>query len=39
MDSGANPYETPPGYYLVFLSDGNGIPSKARTIRINPVAG
>ncbi len=33
----ANPYETPPGYYLVFLIDGNGTPSKARTIRINPI--
>lgn len=33
----ANPYETPPGYYMVFLIDNDGTPSKAKIIRINPV--
>ena len=32
----ANAYETPPGYYMVFIFDSAGTPSKARMIRINP---
>lgn len=32
----SNPYETPPGYYMVFVIDDEGTPSKARMIRINP---
>jgi hypothetical protein len=32
----ANPYETPPGFYMVFVIDANGTPSKAKLIRINP---
>ena len=31
-----NPYDTPPGYYMVFIIDGDGTPSKAKMIRINP---
>lgn len=32
----SNAYETPPGYYMVFILDKAGTPSKARMIRINP---
>jgi len=32
----ANAYDTPPGYYMVFIFDHAGTPSKARMIRINP---
>ncbi|MGE0801160.1 MAG: galactose oxidase-like domain-containing protein [Lautropia sp.] len=32
----SNRFETPPGYYLVFALNGNGTPSIARIIRINP---
>ena len=32
----ANAYETPPGYYMVFVIDDAGTPSRARMIRINP---
>jgi hypothetical protein len=32
----SNAYETPPGYYMVFIIDRAGTPSKARMIRINP---
>ena len=32
----ANPYETPPGYYMVFIINDHGTPSKAKMIRINP---
>ncbi len=32
----ANAYETPPGYYMVFVIDSAGTPSHARMIRINP---
>jgi len=27
--------DTPPGYYLMFVLDGNGVPSHARMLRIN----
>ncbi|MGE0797263.1 MAG: galactose oxidase-like domain-containing protein [Lautropia sp.] len=33
----ANPYLTPPGYYMVFIINQQGVPSKAKMIRINPV--
>jgi hypothetical protein len=32
----SNAYETPPGYYMVFVIDSAGTPSQARMIRINP---
>ena len=32
----SNKYETPPGFYMVFIINGNGTPSKAKMIRINP---
>ncbi len=31
-----NVYETPPGFYMVFVIDQNGTPSMARMIRVNP---
>lgn len=34
----ANPYDTPPGYYMVFIFDDQGTPSKAKMIRINPAS-
>lgn len=35
----ANPYLTPPGYYMAFIIDDKGTPSRARMIRINPANG
>ncbi len=32
----ANPYETPPGFYLAFLLDAQGVPSEAQIFRIEP---
>src|SRR5690606_26741 len=32
----SNAYETPPGYYMVFIIDRAGTPSEARMIRIDP---
>ncbi|MGE0310182.1 MAG: galactose oxidase-like domain-containing protein [Lautropia sp.] len=32
----ANPYETPPGFYMIFVLDTNGVPSEAKIVRINP---
>jgi hypothetical protein len=32
----ADPNLCPPGYYLLFLLDGAGVPSVARTLRIDP---
>jgi hypothetical protein len=32
----ANQYETPPGFYMIFLINQRGTPSKAKMIRINP---
>jgi hypothetical protein len=34
----ANTFETPPGYYLLFLINGQGVPSEAAMVRMN-VAG
>lgn len=34
----ANQYETPPGYYMAFIINANGTPSKAKIIRINPAS-
>lgn len=31
-----NPYDTPPGYYMLFAFDDSGTPSMARIIRIQP---
>jgi hypothetical protein len=31
----ANPFETPPGYYMVFVFNGQGVPSEAAMLRIN----
>lgn len=31
----ANPFETPPGYYMVFLFNDAGVPSEAAMLRIN----
>lgn len=31
-----NKYLTPPGYYMVFALNKEGVPSKGRMIRINP---
>ncbi|MFC5571397.1 galactose oxidase-like domain-containing protein [Lysobacter yangpyeongensis] len=31
----ANPFETPPGYYMVFVFDTRGVPSEAAILRIN----
>ncbi|MFC5577041.1 galactose oxidase-like domain-containing protein [Lysobacter niabensis] len=31
----ANPFETPPGYYMVFVFNGLGVPSEAAMLRIN----
>ncbi len=33
----ANAFETTPGFYLVFVINSAGVPSEARTIRINPL--
>jgi len=30
-----NPYETPPGFYMVFAIDAAGTPSVARIVRVN----
>ncbi|WP_052108204.1 galactose oxidase-like domain-containing protein [Aerolutibacter daejeonensis] len=30
----ANPFETPPGYYLVFIIDAQGVPSEAAMLRV-----
>jgi hypothetical protein len=32
----ANRFETPPGFYMMFIIDGAGVPSKAKIIRLNP---
>lgn len=32
----ANRFETPPGFYMVFVLDTNGVPSEAKIVRINP---
>ena len=32
----ANPHETPPGYYMAFILDVNGVPSEAQIFRIEP---
>jgi hypothetical protein len=37
VDLPKNAFETPPGFYMVFILDAAGTPSKARMIRINPV--
>jgi hypothetical protein len=34
----ANPFETPPGYYMVFIIDSAGTPSRSKMIRINPLS-
>jgi hypothetical protein len=34
----ANAYETPPGFYMVFIINDDGVPSEASMMRIN-VAG
>ena len=34
----ANPFETPPGYYLLFIIDVQGVPSEAMMVRIAPRA-
>jgi hypothetical protein len=31
----ANPYETPPGFYMIFVLNADGVPSEARIIRVN----
>ena len=31
----ANPFETPPGFYMVFVIDDQGVPSEAAMLRIN----
>jgi hypothetical protein len=31
----ANPFETPPGYYMVFVINAQGVPSEAAMLRIN----
>lgn len=31
----ANPNRTPPGHYMLFLMNGNGVPSVAKIVRIN----
>jgi len=31
----ANRYETPPGFYMVFILNGDDVPSEAKIIRIN----
>jgi hypothetical protein len=33
----SNAYETPPGYYMVFIINRAGTPSKARMVRIDPI--
>lgn len=33
----ANPYETPPGYYMAFAINSKGVPSEARIFLVNPV--
>ncbi|WP_457095287.1 galactose oxidase-like domain-containing protein [Lysobacter sp. P5_B9] len=30
-----NPFETPPGFYLVFIHNNQGVPSEAAMVRIN----
>lgn len=32
----ANRFETPPGYYMAFVLDANGVPSEGKIFRINP---
>lgn len=32
----AEAYKAPPGYYMVFVIDGAGVPSEAAMLRINP---
>jgi hypothetical protein len=34
-DLPANPFETPPGYYMVFVFNDAGVPSEAAMLRIN----
>jgi hypothetical protein len=34
-----NPADAPPGYYLLFVINDAGVPSRARIVRINPQAG
>jgi hypothetical protein len=31
----ANPFQTPPGYYMLFVFNGQGVPSEAAMLRIN----
>ncbi len=33
----ANGYQTPPGFYMVFALNAQGVPSRAKMIRINPI--
>jgi len=33
-----NKFETPPGFYMVFILDAAGTPSKSKMIRINPAS-
>ena len=32
----ANPNVAPPGYYMLFIVDGNGVPSEAEFIQLEP---
>ena len=32
----SNRFETPPGFYMIFAIDANGVPSEAKIVRINP---
>ena len=32
----ANKFETPPGFYMIFVLDANGVPSESKIVRINP---
>ncbi len=36
VDFPAQGYQTPPGFYLLFVIDKKGVPSKAAMLRINP---
>ncbi|QNP41494.1 galactose oxidase-like domain-containing protein [Lysobacter solisilvae (ex Woo and Kim 2020)] len=33
----ANPFDTPPGYYMVFVFNAAGVPSEAAMLRINTI--
>jgi hypothetical protein len=39
IDAPTNPNTAPPGYYMVFVLDGNKIPSVARFVRLGGTAG